>query len=217
MIAALYVEQNGIYAGLPDVELWDEARDARSYSGPHPVVAHPPCSRWCALSGLVEHRYGYKRGDDGGCFASALAAVRRFGGVLEHPAYTLAWKAYGLPRPKRGLWIGTRELGFVTHVDQATYGHEARKATWLFASGVWPLPSLRWDRATGTRWTSYCGNHGERVFVPIKHGETRRGDRNFQRRLTKKEANATPTEFRDMLLSIARSVITPFPKTEQKI
>lgn len=205
MVAALYVQPNGIYAGVPDVELWDEARDARTYEGPHPVVAHPPCTRWCQLAGLVEHRYGYKKGDDGGTFAAALASVRRYGGVLEHPAYTLAWKAFGLQRPKRGFWLGTPELGYVTHVEQANYGHRARKATWLYAFGVDPLPPLLWDKAVGTAWTSYCGNHGDRVFVPIKHGETRRGDRNFQRRLTKKEANATPTEFRDALLSIARA------------
>jgi len=189
MIAALFVERNGIYAGLPGVELWDQARDARTYAGPYPVVAHPPCTRWCQLAGLVQHRYGHKVGDDGGTFAAALEAVRRFGGVLEHPAYTLAWKAYGLPKPKRGFWLGTREIGFVTQVDQANYGHRARKSTWLFASGVWPLPSLRWDKAVGTAWTSYCGNHGSREL-----------------RLSKKEANATPLEFRDALLSIARQV-----------
>lgn len=46
MIAALYVQTDGVYADIPDVELWDEARDARLYTGPHPVVAHPPCQRW---------------------------------------------------------------------------------------------------------------------------------------------------------------------------
>lgn len=192
MVAALYVEPSGIYAGVPGVDLWGEERDARNYDGPHSVVAHPPCARWCALASLVESRYGYKRGDDDGCFAAALAAVRRFGGVLEHPAYTHAWTAYGLPRPKRGLWLGTDELGFVTHVEQANYGHEARKATWLYAKGVSPLPQLRWDRAAGV--------------MPIKHGETRRGSGNYMRRLSEKAASATPTEFRDMLLSIARSV-----------
>jgi len=80
MIAALFVDARGCYAGLPDVDVWDEARDARLYPGPHPVVAHPPCTRWCRLAGLVEARWGHKRGDDGGCFASALASVRRWGG-----------------------------------------------------------------------------------------------------------------------------------------
>ena len=46
MIAALYVESRGVYAGLPDVDLRDRDRDARTYAGPWPVVAHPPCARW---------------------------------------------------------------------------------------------------------------------------------------------------------------------------
>ena len=46
MIAALYVQTGGAYYGLPDVDPWDEARDARLYAGPHPVVAHPPCGQW---------------------------------------------------------------------------------------------------------------------------------------------------------------------------
>ena len=58
-VAALYVDPRGIYAGMPDVELWGlPDRDARAYDGPHPVVAHPPCSRWCRLAGLVEARWG---------------------------------------------------------------------------------------------------------------------------------------------------------------
>ncbi len=102
MIAALYVHRNGVYYGLPHVDPWDEARDARRYDGPHPVVAHPPCSRWCRLAGLVEARWGHKRGDDGGCFAAALASVRKWGGVLEHPAYSDAWPAHDLNAPPTG-------------------------------------------------------------------------------------------------------------------
>src|SRR5258708_3804871 len=61
-VAALYVDPNGVYASLPGVEVWDEARDARLYAGPWPVVAHPPCARWCRLAGFVEARFGYMRG-----------------------------------------------------------------------------------------------------------------------------------------------------------
>ena len=95
MIAALFVEKGGVYFGLPDVDPWDEERDARLYDGPWPVIAHPPCSHW-SLLGLCR---GYYDGRDDGCFESALRSVRAYGGVLEHPAHTLAWRTFGLPRP----------------------------------------------------------------------------------------------------------------------
>jgi hypothetical protein len=48
-----------------------------------------------------------RKGDDGGCFISALEAVRKWGGVLEHPAASSAWKAFGLKEP-RGQEDGLR-------------------------------------------------------------------------------------------------------------
>ncbi len=46
MVAALFVEKDGVYSGLPGVDPWDAERDARLYAGPHAVVCHPPCQRW---------------------------------------------------------------------------------------------------------------------------------------------------------------------------
>mgnify|MGYP001612340216 FL=1 len=162
MIAALFVATNGCYFNLPDVDPWDATRDARTYQGPHAVVAHPPCSRWCRLAGLVEARWRHKRGEDGGCFASALESVRRFGGVLEHPAYSDAWPAFGLPKPLRhGGWQRGTCGGWGAHVEQWHYGHVAKKATWLYAFGA-ELPVLRWgsrlDQKAGAL-VSWCGNH----------------------------------------------------------
>lgn len=109
MIQALYIDPRGPYpARLGAANCWTETRDARMYTGPNAVVAHPPCTRWCRLAGLVEKRWGYKRGDDGGCFVSALTVVRRCGGVIEHPAYSKAWDAYGLPKPKTGGGLDAR-------------------------------------------------------------------------------------------------------------
>ena len=194
MIAALFVDPKGCYAGLDNVDPWDEARDARQYPGPHPVVAHPPCSRWCRLAGLVEARWGHKRGEDDGCFASALDSVRRWGGVLEHPAYTDAFPAFGIPAPEPGAWQATICGGWVTHVEQHAYGHPARKATWLYAHGIDSPPPLLWNLAKpgdGTALVSWMQNH-----VP---------DTETRPRVGKRAASATPPDFRDALLAIAQA------------
>src|SRR5512146_3206449 len=125
-VAALFVDPKGVYAGLPDVEVWDEARDARLYEGPWPVVAHPPCNRWSKLATFRRQRDG----QDDGCFEAALDAVLRFGGVLEHPAYSLAWSRFGLPKPGAAGWTQSLFGGASCEVDQAWYGHEANKPTW---------------------------------------------------------------------------------------
>ena len=192
MIAALFVQRGGVYWDLPDVDPWDEARDARMYAGPHPVVAHPPCSRWCRLAGLVEARWGHMRGDDGGCLEAALSAVRTWGGVLEHPAYSDAWSAFDLPHPPRhGGWVRSLWGGWSAHVEQGRYGHVAKKATWLYAVGV-ELPALRWGSAPDRSpcLVSWCRNHNPRDTRP---------------RVGKRAASRTPIEFRDVLLKMARS------------
>lgn len=195
-IAALFVQRNGVYFGLPGVDPWDESRDAMKYAGPHPVVAHPPCSRWCRLAGLVEARWGHKRGDDGGTFAHALDCVRRFGGVLEHPAYSDAWAAHDLNAPPTGGgWVNAdMQGGWTCYVEQGRYGHAAKKATWLYANGV-ELPSLRWGHVADTEvraLVSWCGNR-------VSSGEVRP-------RVGKAAASRTPKAFRDELIAMARSV-----------
>lgn len=190
MIAALYVETGGAYYGLPGVDPWDETRDARLYDGPHPVVAHPPCSAWCQLASVNEARYGHPIGSDGGCFEHALSVVRRFGGVLEHPAYSIAWPRFDLPRPVRGAWL--REMfgpGWVTEVSQSAYGHRARKRTWLYYVGP-PPPPLDWRDLSGEAWVSW----GDFDRYPDRE------------RLGKREAKATPDAFRDLLIGLARAV-----------
>ena len=159
MIAALFVHPGGCYFGLPDVDPWDESRDARLYAGPHAVVAHPPCSRWCRLAGLVEKRWGYRKGDDDGCFESALNSVRRWGGVLEHPAYSDAFPHYGMPIPT-GEWQRGICGGWSCHVEQWHYGHRAKKATWLYAFGVADLPALIWSRTPDTADVAYVTDGG---------------------------------------------------------
>lgn len=231
MIAALFVESSGVYFDLPGVDPWDEKRDARNYAGPHPVVAHPPCQRW--------GRYWYggpsvavrkTKGDDGGCFASALASVRKWGGVLEHPQASAAWKVFDLNEPPwGGAWVAADFFGgFTCCVEQGHYGHRARKATWLYACGVRSLPSLKWGPSVDCAAIDGDFHSAEerRRFRKLAKGSSveERGLRNawlaerakrlgkewlIPERMGKRERAATPLEFRDMLIAIALQVGRP--------
>jgi hypothetical protein len=187
MIAALYVAHGGTYCDLRGVEPWGlPERDARTYAGPWPVVAHPPCQLWTNLARVNFKRYGGEHnrpGNDGGCFGAALLAVRRWGGVLEHPAFSYAWPTYGLPRPTAGGW-SEAPGGWVCEVWQSAYGHRARKRTWLYCVSFRRPQELNWSHPEGSAQIGWF-------------------DRN-KPTLSKKEASATPPAFRDLLLALAR-------------
>lgn len=206
MVAALYVQSDGCYANLPGVDAWGVERDARTYAGPHPVVAHPPCERWGRYwHGGPAAPNTRKLGDDDGCFAASLASVRRWGGVLEHPAGSHAWTHFHLARPPReGGWISADfQGGWTCCVDQGRYGHRASKATWLYAHGV-DLPSLQWG-AAGNRLDLTGAEDDEARRRLIKTGVCQR--------LSKRQRAATPIPFRDLLLAIARTAKpTPLPQ-----
>lgn len=206
-VAALFIDPAGIYPTLPDVETWGPEQDARLYDGPHPVVAHPPCNLWVNMAAVNWKRYGkqlpawYPDGGDGGCFARALDCVMQYGGVLEHPANTHAWKKYGLVPPhgryvlgpisdrrenSQWLQVFSKRYSFywVCEVYQSSYGHKARKKTWLLYCGKQSPFELRWDRNPGTHQIGWF-------------------DRN-KPTLGKREASATPREFAEELVKLAR-------------
>lgn len=206
-IAALYVETNGVYFGTEGVDPWDAKRDARRYAGPHPVVAHPPCQRWGRYwSGGPNpkaKRYSVP-GMDGGLFAAAFASVNLWGGVLEHPEASHAWARFSIPRPpSAGGWVRVpwSKVGWTCQVEQGHYGHRCRKKTWLYYAGDTPPPALMWGRseATGRLEPGYHSADEARAarsapgYVPAK-------------RPTKRENEATPREFAELLIGIARSV-----------
>ena len=198
-VAALYVEPAGPYANLDGVDVWDEARDARTYKGPHPVVAHPPCARWGRYWGGSPTQWPrLVKGDDGGCFDAALTAVRKFGGVLEHPEASHAWPHAGLIKPlKRGGWFADIYGGWSCCVEQGHYGHRARKATWLYAVGI-DVPSLTWGKSEATIKLEDDYHTAEERRRAVKTGACQR--------LSHRERGGTPVPFRDLLLSMARSV-----------
>jgi hypothetical protein len=192
MVAALFVATGGCYFGLEDVDPWDRERDARLYAGPWPVVAHPPCGPWSALRHLCEAQ------DEAACMPFAVAAVRRWGGVLEQPAGSAAFRAFGMPHPGE---LPDEHGGRSIEVCQVEWGHPARKRTWLYAVGC-DLSLVRppFPGRSPTHWVSGGREHGRKGsggFVPpgIKV-------------CSAQQRNRTPIPFRDLLLAIARTART---------
>jgi hypothetical protein len=185
-VSALYVDPRGPYPKLV-ADWWDEKRDARLYAGPNPVVAHPPCGWWGKLAPVNSARYGKPIGSDDGCFAAALACVRKWGGVLEHPAGSLAWSKFDLSRPVAGGWIADLyNGGWVCEISQRAYGHPARKLTWIYCRGVDPRP---FDRRRPEP-VAQCSNLNNRGASDLP-------------RLTSRQASATPPAFAEWLISLA--------------
>lgn len=210
VIAALYVQTNGAYYGIPGVDPWDEARDARKYTGPYPVVAHPPCQRWGKFwAGQPLHikRTGKRKikGDDGGCFKSALENVRRVGGVIEHPWQSHAWPHFDLNTPPReGGWVMADFYGgWTCCVEQGRYGHYARKPTMLLVYGVHKLPELLWGKSEAKLDPAVVARMGLKRAKRLGEVGSRGGGQNSTPRIH------TPAPFRDLLISMARYATPP--------
>lgn len=211
MIAALYVETDGAYFGLDGVDPWDEARDARKYAGPWPVVAHPPCQRWGRYwHGAPCKPHQFRLGADNGCFASALTAVRNFGGVIEHPKDSHAWRYFGLATPpSAGGWVKADAFGgWTCCVWQGHYGHFAGKATWLYVVTMGHdgflfddpiLPELTWGASDSGPTPEMIERYGYAKARRVGRMALVGGKDKTRIR------NATPAPFRELLLSIART------------
>ena len=185
-VAALYVDARGPYPSLPRVDAWHLPRDARTYSGPHPVVAHPPCAtwgrwRWRATGGDEEHS----------CGPRAVAQVRAHGGVLEHPAASNLWTECGLPVPGA---LPDAWGGWTLEVDQCDWGHPARKRTWLYLVRVGVLPPTP---APGEPVAVVCPTAGYRG---------RRGDPGWRPHVPKSRRHLTPPAFAAWLVALAEGV-----------
>ena len=146
LIAALYIDALGPYGRMAGVDPWPEWRDARDYNGPDPVVAHPPCGPW----GKLKHQY---EGSEHDCAPRALRQVRKFGGVLEHPADSMLWDRFKMPKPGEGR---DKFGGLTIAIDQCAWGHVARKRTWLYLVRVDMDFVERTTRSGGepTHWAS---------------------------------------------------------------
>lgn len=143
-VAVLFARADSIYKTLPDCDVYDIDRDARTYGGPWPVVAHPPCRSWGRL-----RQFAKPRPDEKELGPWAVGQVRRFGGVLEHPAESTLFAHCGMPRPGQ---FPDDFGGWTIEIEQYHFGHRAEKSTWLYIVGADPqdLPPIprREGRAT---------------------------------------------------------------------
>ena len=192
-IAALFVARDSIYKSFDFIDCYDMERDAMSYRGTLPVIAHPPCQLWGNMAFVNYARWGgdhNRPGNDGGKFKFALSCVNRYGGVLEHSKNSRAWSEFGLIKPELGKWTRSG-IGWTCEVWQSAYGHRANKATWLYCVGNTKPTELRWERPAGSHQVG---------------GQDQRGKEKNKPTLSRREANATPIDFALELINAVRHV-----------
>ncbi|MGB0454854.1 MAG: hypothetical protein ACPGJV_14185 [Bacteriovoracaceae bacterium] len=194
MINALFVEKNGIYFKDEEIIPWDEERNAFSCNNGMPAICHPPCKRWGRYwSGGPSVKTRRVLGDDSQAFAFCLWYVRTFGGVIEHPEASHAFKYYGIKKPPiGGGWVNCDEYGgYSCCVYQGHYGHRAPKATWLYLNKYYPL-DLIWGRARGEKIEEGFHSKEEARKARSKEGYIP------SKRLSVRERLATPLEFKNL-------------------
>lgn len=134
-VAVLFARADSVYKTLPGCDVWDEARDARNWPGGAPIVAHPPCRAWGSLKTKAKPVAGEKE-----LALLAVAWIREFGGVLEHPWQSDLRTFPDMPRP------GARDAfgGWILPIRQHSFGHLAIKRTMLYVVGCAPheIPPL---------------------------------------------------------------------------
>lgn len=129
-VAVLFARSDSIYHSMPECDVYDIERDARTWQGGMPGVFHPPCRGWGRMRQFAKVRKGERQ-----LAVWAIRRVREHGGVIEHPAESRLWARCHLPRPGR---MPDRHGGWSARVDQFVFGHRAEKATWLYIVGVGP-------------------------------------------------------------------------------
>ncbi|MDD2764162.1 MAG: hypothetical protein PHE83_09345 [Opitutaceae bacterium] len=175
-----------VYGTLPGVEVYDLVRDAWSFSGGMPVVAHPPCRLWGRMRGLAKCPDAEKEKALG---LFCAVRVRESGGILEHPARSLLWTAANLPTPGRRDEFG----GWTLAAPQWWWGHKADKASWFYIVGVEPadLPEIPLRL-------------GESDYVVATIARYPREHPEHRIELSKRLRSATPSSLANWLLSVAR-------------
>lgn len=196
MIAVLFARRDSVYKTLPEVDVWDADRNALTWPGGAPVIAHPPCRAWGRLRNVARPAEGEKE-----LALWAVRQVRQWGGILEHPAGSLLWQEANLPAPSvHDAWHG-----WTLPIVQHWWGHPAEKKTWLYivgcqANDLPPLP-LRLGAAPAIVGTPGRRRDGTR----LKPGEA-----GWRPEIAKADREHTPPALAEWLVTLA-SRCTPPP------
>lgn len=136
MVAVLFARQDSVYKSISMCDVWDIDRDARRWPGGCPVVAHPPCRAWGRLRAFAK-----PRPDEKDLARWAVEQIKRWGGVLEHPAGSKLWADQSLPLPGAAP---DQHGGWTLAAPQKWWGHKAEKATWFYILGCSPadIPAI---------------------------------------------------------------------------
>ena len=177
-VAVLFARPDSVYLSIAGCEVYDAVRNALTWPGHCPVVAHPPCRAWGKLRTFARPVAG-----ELALAAWAVGVVRVFGGVLEHPAGSTLWREMNLPLAGSTDVFG----GWTYPVLQQWFGHKAAKATWLYICGSKVLPEVPFVL-------------GDALYVV--QSRKRSG---YRPHITKAEREHTPRAFAEWLVAVARS------------
>ena len=129
MIPVLFTQEKSNYDKIKLFDCYDIKRNALSFNGRVPLIAHPPCRKFSKLRGLSTAPLSEKK-----LAFFALSKVRQFGGILEHPRSSTLWINGNFNLDGSIDTYG----GFLRSVDLSWFGFPARKATMLYFCGIRP-------------------------------------------------------------------------------
>lgn len=167
-VAVLFARADSIYKTMPQCDVYDIERDARTYRGGLPIIAHPPCRAWGGLRHFAKPQFGERK-----LAIWSVLHIRRNGGVLEHPAASRLWPVMGLPEPGLRDQFG----GFTIGITQHWFGHRAEKPTRLYVVGCAPqdVPSIPLTLGASSHvispWSGFC--KGMQGWRPQLRGDER--------------------------------------------
>lgn len=182
-VAVLCCSRNSVYKSIEGLDCYDVDRDARTFRGGMPVIAHPPCRLWSAY---CSHQ---AKSDDPDA-ERALGVwcadqVEKWGGVLEQPAHSRLFDAAELPKPGR-VRPDAMSVSWSIELPQYWFGDSREKNTWLYFSKI-PI------------------NHIPPMPIRLKPDG---GDRRIWQLMSKNERERTPRAFAEWLFECVKLVRT---------